>query len=404
MSGTIEIGPRAEATKDFHLALPQGEVLAGRASIAPDDLPLDDSFSFVVSSNLGPRVLVVNGAPSTIPHRDEVHYLTRALRVVSTPQGPLRTTVVTPDEPVDLAGFDVIFLCNIAAGTAVLGDLRVRELEAAIRRGAGLVVTVGANTNAKTFAGNIDRLLPATLHTENARSPTTPLATMTPSSDHPETRAFKEAANVGSPPPAFIRAIVLLPRPGAPTETLLRFSDGTPALIEQALDAGRVLVFASTIDRDWTDLPIRPLFAPWIADLVDALTPKSGVDRARRLSPGDAIPIPAGADVVVTGPSGFEETRGPRDSRAVIAGRVGLHKIEIRGAGRNAKPTSTMLAVTPDPAESNVMRAAATPSDARTPLAARAQNAKPQGPPLMTAFALALLVLLLAEAIVVSRR
>jgi hypothetical protein len=406
LSGTIDVAPRAEATKDFHLALPLGEVLSGRASIDPDDLPLDDSHPFVVSSNLGPRVLVVNGAPSTIPHKDEVHYLTRALRVVSTPQGPVRATVVTPDEASNFAAFDIIFFCNVATGTAILGEARVRELEAAVRRGAGLVVTAGANTNAKTFAGNIDRLLPATLHTENVRSPTAPLTTLTPGTDSAATRAFKEAASLGSPAPTFTRAMVLLPKPGTRAATLLRFSDGTPALVEHALENGRVLVFASTLDRDWTDLPIRPLFAPWIADLVDTLSPKAGVDRTMRLHPGDAIPIPAAANVVVTGPAGFEETRKPGDSRTVALRHAGLFKIDVRdlAAGPGAKPVSTMLAVTPDPAESNVAKAAAAQSDAKAPLAVASANARPLGPPLMTAFAIGLLLLLLAEAALVARR
>ncbi|MBI3070887.1 MAG: VWA domain-containing protein [Deltaproteobacteria bacterium] len=406
LSGTLNIPPHAEATKDFHLAVPLGEILTGRATIAPDDLPIDDSFAFVVSSNLGPRILIVNGAPSTIAHRDEVHYLTRALRVVSTPQGPMRTTVVTADEPVDPGSFDIVFLCNVGAGAQILGEPQIRDLESAIRRGTGLVVTVGSNTSAKTFAGNIGRLLPAALHTANVRSPTTPLTTLAPPSDRGSTRAFKEAAAVGSAPPSFTRTIVLLPKAAPGVETLLRFSDGTPALVEQTLDAGRILLFASSIDRDWTDLPVRPVFAPWLADVVEALTAKVGVERTARVTPGNPLPIPRDRHVVVTGPSGVVETRSPSDSRTVIARLAGLHRIEIRALAesRTAKSTSTPLAVTLDPAESNLTKAAVSPSDPRGTPSVASTDARPLGPPLMTAFAIALLIFLFVEAAVVSRR
>jgi hypothetical protein len=45
---------------------------------------------------------------------------------------------------------------------------------------------------------------------------------------------------------------------------LLRFADGAPALIESRYGEGRVLLWASTIDRDWTNLPIQPAFLPLV--------------------------------------------------------------------------------------------------------------------------------------------
>ena len=43
----------------------------------------------------------------------------------------------------------------------------------------------------------------------------------------------------------------------------LRLGNGDPLLLEHALGAGRVLLFASTIDNVWNDLPISPLFVPF---------------------------------------------------------------------------------------------------------------------------------------------
>jgi len=42
-----------------------------------------------------------------------------------------------------------------------------------------------------------------------------------------------------------------------------RFSNGSPALLERALGQGRVVLFASDVDRRWNDFPLHPAFVPF---------------------------------------------------------------------------------------------------------------------------------------------
>lgn len=42
-----------------------------------------------------------------------------------------------------------------------------------------------------------------------------------------------------------------------------RFTDGTPALVERAEGKGRVVLFASDLDRRWNDFPLHPSFVPF---------------------------------------------------------------------------------------------------------------------------------------------
>ena len=44
---------------------------------------------------------------------------------------------------------------------------------------------------------------------------------------------------------------------------IARFSNGSPALLERALGQGRVVLFASDIDRRWNDFPLHPAFVPF---------------------------------------------------------------------------------------------------------------------------------------------
>src|SRR5439155_1315618 len=49
---------------------------------------------------------------------------------------------------------------------------------------------------------------------------------------------------------------------GAGGEALARFDNGDAALVAAAADRGRVLVWASSVDDSWNDLPLKAVFAP----------------------------------------------------------------------------------------------------------------------------------------------
>ena len=44
----------------------------------------------------------------------------------------------------------------------------------------------------------------------------------------------------------------------ADAQVLARFDGGAPAVLEKRLGAGRVLMWSSTLDQSWTDLPMKP--------------------------------------------------------------------------------------------------------------------------------------------------
>ena len=48
------------------------------------------------------------------------------------------------------------------------------------------------------------------------------------------------------------------------TQVLARFDAGTPALVERKVGSGRVMLWASTLDLSWSDLPLKPVFLPFL--------------------------------------------------------------------------------------------------------------------------------------------
>ena len=69
------------------------------------------------------------------------------------------------------------------------------------------------------------------------------------------------------------------PRDGKELTIPMSFGNQIPAVVETQVGKGKVILYTSSIDRDWNDFPIQPTFLPWIqrwvkyaARSMDALT------------------------------------------------------------------------------------------------------------------------------------
>jgi len=126
---------------------------------------------------------------------------------------------------------------------------------------------------------------------------------------HPIFRPFDAvAANFGQV--AFERAWQI--DGGTDWRVAARFTDGIPALLERRAGgvdgaaAGRVLLFASDLDRRWNDFPLHPAFVPFVLESVRFAAGSRGA--GRELSIGQA-------------PAGIEQTPGVHllpDGRQVV--------------------------------------------------------------------------------------
>src|SRR6185369_10252653 len=46
-----------------------------------------------------------------------------------------------------------------------------------------------------------------------------------------------------------------------------RFDDGSPAMVERNVGSGKLVLWASTLDKYWTNLPLQPVFLPFVHQL-----------------------------------------------------------------------------------------------------------------------------------------
>jgi hypothetical protein len=137
----------------------------------------------------------------------------------------------------------------------------------------------------------------------------------------------------------------------APEESrvLLSFENGTPLMLEQSVGAGRLLLFASPLDREWNDLAIHPLFVRFVAEATAWLA------GARFDAASATVGMALDASVLRRGGGQVFDPLGQRSS--MLGGDDGQRWVpelagfyEVRGGGRsdfvavNAEPRESLLA------------------------------------------------------------
>jgi len=80
---------------------------------------------------------------------------------------------------------------------------------------------------------------------------------------------------------AFFKAVKLEPFSGNGARTLARFSSGDPAILERPYGLGRVVMFASPLHTESTNLPLKVSFLPMMHSLIVYLTTPSEMQSVR---------------------------------------------------------------------------------------------------------------------------
>lgn len=153
---------------------------------------------------------------------------------------------------------------------------------------------------------------------------------------------------------SFARLARIAPQTG--DAVLLATNDGTPVLIERRVGAGRLLLFASSFDNDWNDLPLQPVFVGFLAELGDYLAARGEAGRDWVAGNTLALQPPAGGAVQLLDPDGREllGLAQTRSATRVTLARTGFYQLDTA-------ERQQLLAVNTDARESDlaVMDAAA---------------------------------------------
>jgi hypothetical protein len=321
-----------------------------------DRLPEDDRQFGHARIRKSVQALVVNGAPSGNPKEDETFYLEAALRAGAADQPPPR--IVGADD-LSRVSFetDVVILAGVTAVSGSDGE----RLQRFVEQGGGVLITVAEGLDPQALTSALGPLLPRPLRglkrlgAELVGSSDS-LSLRIASPEHPVVRVFQGEAVNGITSARTWGLVLLEPSAGDPLAPILTYDDGQPALLAHQWGRGRVLLWTSSIDRDLSDLSIRPGFVPLMRRSLLWLGRGLAPVTADRTLVGEAKPLrlPDGVERVrVVGPEGKARTVTGADGQATFRDtlRPGHYRVEIASQPENR---DLDFAVNIDPSESDL--------------------------------------------------
>jgi hypothetical protein len=338
-----------------------------------DRLPNDDRRSITLSAVPKVRVLIVDGDLSGRGVDADSFFLQRVLVPMTSSADAQRhfvqTRVISPTR-FDLTGLDdtdVVVMTDVPD----LSDAGATQLRQFVDRGGGLVVFTGERTRVPfyndTLATKLD-LLPATLAPAqgDASDEKQALRIDTRFVDHPIAQIWGDSSGGALDAAKVRRRTPLTARSGA--RVVLRYTDGTPAVLDAFKGRGYVCLVSTTADTSWTDLPVRAgVFVPLVyRTLGQALLRQN--DQPGAVA-GARIDVPLPDDVApqtplqITGP-GLSLTP-PQSDPDVVAETIGGRRMaswlrpehagvfDVTTLSDGAKPLARFT-IEPDRAESDL--------------------------------------------------
>jgi hypothetical protein len=323
----LAIEPGGAASVTFDAFTISAKNLRGTVRVSDDALAADNAFNFVVSPTEPVHMTLVDrgSAASTL-------YLNRALSIGQSPRFEVVSREPDSVSDEDLRKSAVVLLNDVEVNAGL-----ARRLLRYVDQGGGLFVATGSRA---TWPQDVD-LLPAAIGQPVDRSRGDVGRVGALEYGHPIFEVFRapRSGDFSAVPVFGYRN--LTPAKGA--QVLARFDAGSPAVLERRVGSGRVVIWGSTLDMSWSDLPQRPVFLPFVHRTVRHLAnykePQPWVTVGQVLDPsatqvlhgqrmvltptGKRVPIDdEGADVVELSDQGFYELRGENQSVTVVAVNV----------------------------------------------------------------------------------
>ncbi|MFP6612104.1 MAG: BatA domain-containing protein [Pirellulales bacterium] len=326
-----------------------------------DELADDNECFTVVRVRQGIRVLCVDDlGPGNTAARTGTYYPVRALRLKASEAdegAPIQVNQIaaldlnSPDELGKLDEYDAVLLADVTD----LAPETVERLERFVRAGGGLIIFLGDHVDAELYNQRFGSLLPGKLSKVLAAEEGQAGWAIGPvNSGHSLASVIK--ATRGDVVDAARFSKVMQVEVAPKCETILSIAEqDTPLLLSRSLDAGAVVMFATSADRTWNNFATHPLYTMLLQQAIMTVSNKE----SRPVIVGESANLAltgrqVGDQVRLVGPDGQD-----RDVKVTQVGSTMVCAIDADAAGvygvaGDATIPSVAVAANVDSKESNV--------------------------------------------------
>src|SRR5436190_1051412 len=287
--------PGATTQVNFEYDFAEAAPHVVRVSIDPDYLDVDDSRWLAVDVKSALRALVIDGEPKDNPKDGETYAFVLALDPGQ--RGVFFSVDVKTVELFNaegLDGYDFLVLANVQSLTSD----RIEKIESFVRRGGGLLLTMGQRVDKVSFNEFLWKkgagLSPAQLEEVTGDAPGGGIERGTERRiskfqlQHPMFRTFQKRTMAALYDLVFYKYYKV--KEYDPDKVLASLDDNfnSPLFLEKSFDEGKVILFTSTIDHEWNaGIQAHPPYLPLMWDLCRYLS--SRPQNRRNLFVGDLI-------------------------------------------------------------------------------------------------------------------
>ncbi len=297
------IKPGESRLVDFYPDLDQAGDANLTASLGRDDdsLFIDNQRKASVRIKDRIRILCVDGEPFSGDAPGETFWLKKALELNQFGDDAFIEVEVADWQELDastLEGYDLVFLANVEE---LDGNSTARPLKSFVQKGGGLVIFGGDRLDLKKYNKALHspevNLLPGELVNfsafgENSETLDEPGAETSwslaePTSSHVLAGLAESIPQEARDTLRFSKTIQVRPDANSTVILSLARSD-SPLVLEKQVDLGSVIFFATTADRDWSNLVVHPLFPMLMQQTITHLTNRSTGMVKGNLSPSES--------------------------------------------------------------------------------------------------------------------
>jgi len=255
-----------ETSVNFQTRVNQAGAHVGQVTLKKDGLAGNPTTHFALDAQDKLKILVVDGDPQTSLVQSETFFLSRALN----PAGDsslFLPTVILPDalNSATLDGYQVVMLCNVAA----LSDAFVTKLQNFLRQGGGVLIFGGDKFQPESYSQRWPQALPGELREKKLGPEASGEKIGKFDLDHPALQNLSEDTLQESLKSARVWGYTRTAASGK--AALISLTNGDPLLLEQKIGSGKLMLFTTSADRDWSDLPVKTVYLPLVQALAQYL-------------------------------------------------------------------------------------------------------------------------------------
>ncbi len=225
--------------------------------VVSGDFAPDNRFYFTLRRETPAKALIVESASRG---RSDSLHLQSAL--TTNEDLPFTFTLKSTGsvDPTSISDYALVVLNDTGPISPALAD----SLTKFVNAGGQMIVSTGPQTQSDNFNTSLQQISPVRLREAVQTKTGESVAITEVKFDHPIFEVFQESGRLAAA--NVIGYFRSEPRQNA--AVLARFEDGSPALVEARTGKGRVLLFTSSLGPSWNDLPLTPLYLPFIHQMV----------------------------------------------------------------------------------------------------------------------------------------